>query len=171
MHSGLHLPRAPREGTIYMSSRRRAYCTLILAFLLAILLGGCVVKEHSPAPGCVEYWGPAPMGGCLGTTAILDLEVEPEHACLEIVVNNCNGGVLEVSNSCAEILFLRQVTVYPSERNVGLDVKKRNGEYVLIPTDDNFSDYIPVEDELIEITALLGGKEVRIAFVKTRELC
>ena len=150
---------------------RGAHWPIILAFLLAILLGGCVVKEDSPAPGCVEYWGPSPIGGCFGTTAILDLEAEPEHACLEIVVNNCNGGVLEVSNSCAETLFLRQVTVHPSERNVGLDVEKRNGEYVLIPTDDNYSDYVPVEDELIEITASLGGKEVRIAFVKTRELC
>ena len=165
-------PGAP-NGRRAMETRlgRGAHWPIILAFLLAILLGGCVVKEDSPAPGCVEYWGPSPMGGCFGTTAILDLEVEPEHACLEIVVNNCNGGVLEVSNSCAEILFLRQVTVHPSERNVGLDVEKRNGEYVLIPTDDSFSDYIPVEDELIEITGLLGGEEVRISFVKTKELC
>jgi hypothetical protein len=154
-----------------MSSRRRAYCTLILAFLLAMLLGGCVVKEHSPAPGCVEYWGPAPMGGCLGTTAILDLKVEPEHACLEITVNNCNGGILEVSNSCAQILILRQVTVHPSERNVGLDVEKQNGEHVLKPTDSNFSDYIPAENELVEITGMLGAEEVKISFVKTKELC
>lgn len=138
---------------------------------LIVLVGGCVIKKDSPAPGCVEYWGPSPMGGCFGTTAILDLEVEPEHGCLEITFNNCNGGILEVSNSCAEILFLRQVTVHPSERNVGLDVEKQNGEYILVPTDSNFSDYIPTENEFVEVTGMLGGEEVKISFLKTKELC
>lgn len=138
---------------------------------LIVLVGGCVIKKDSPAPGCVEYWGPSPMGGCFGTTAILDLEVEPEHGCLEITFNNCNGGILEVSNSCAEILFLRQVTVHPSERNVGLDVEKQNGEYILVPTDSNFSHYIPTENEFVEVTGMLGGEEVKISFLKTKELC
>ena len=130
-----------------------------------------MVKKDSPAPGCVEYWGPAPMGGCLGTTAILDLKVEPEHECLEITVNNCNGGIVEVSNSCAQILILEQLTIHPSERHVGLDVERQNGEYVLKPTDSNFSDYIPGEDEFVEITGMLGAEEVTISLVKTKVLC
>jgi hypothetical protein len=111
------------------------------------------------------------MGGCLGKTAILDLEVEPENECLEITVNNCNGGVLEVSNLCREIFALSSVTVHPSERHVSLDLDRQDGEYVLVPTDGNFSDYIPEKDESVEIWGLLGGQEVRISFVKTRELC
>ena len=154
-----------------MRCGRLAFCLLTGAFLTTVLLAGCIVKQDSPAPGCVEYWGPALMGGCFGTTAILDLKVEPEIDCLEITVNNCNGGVLEVSNTCVEILFLRQITVHPGERHVGFDLEKQGGQYVLVPTGDNFSDYLPVEDEFVTIQAMLGGRELKISFVKTKELC
>ena len=111
------------------------------------------------------------MGGCFGTTAILDLKVEPEIDCLEITINNCNGGILEISNTCAEILFLRQITVHPGEQHVGLDLDKQDGEYVLVPSADNLSDYLPVEDELVTVQGMLGGQELKISFVKTKELC
>ncbi|HUW94834.1 MAG TPA: hypothetical protein VMW58_03540 [Anaerolineae bacterium] len=144
---------------------------LTSAFLTIMLAGGCVIKKDSPAPGCIEYWGPASIGGCFGTTAILDLKVEPQTDCLEITVNNCNGGILEVSNTCAEMLALNQITIHPGERHVGLDLDRQNGEHVLISVDSNFSEYIPEEAELVEIQGMLGGREVRISFVKTKELC
>jgi len=139
--------------------------------LLAVAAGGCLVKKDSPAPGCIEYWGPAPMGGCFRRTAILDLEVEPQSECLEITANNCNGGVLEVSNSCAEALILGETMVEPGESNVSLDLDRQNGEYILKSSASNFSDYVPAEDEFVEIRGLLGAREVRISFVKTKELC
>lgn len=111
------------------------------------------------------------MGGCFGKTAILDLKVEPEIECLEISVNNCNGGVLEISTTCAEMLVLGQVTIHPREFNVALDLEKEGSEYVLRPSDSNFSTYVPLEDEFIEIHGVLGGQEVRISFLKTKELC
>lgn len=111
------------------------------------------------------------MGGCFGKTAILDLEVEPEIECLEIAVNNCNGGVLEISNTCAEMLVLSQVTIHTREFNVALDLDKEDGEYLLRPTDSNFSAYVPLEDEFVEIHAVLGGQEMKISFLKTKELC
>jgi hypothetical protein len=139
--------------------------------LLAVAAVGCLVKKDSPAPGCIEYWGPAPMGGCFGKTAIVDLTVEPQTECLEIAVNNCNGGILELSNSCAEMLILDRITVHPGESNVGLDLDRQNGEYVLNSTDSNFSEYVPSEDEFVEIRGLLGAQEVKISFVKTKKLC
>jgi hypothetical protein len=144
---------------------------LILLPLLTLLLAGCLVKKDSPAPGCVEYWGPAPMGGCFGKTAIIDLKVEPQIECLEVSVNNCNGGVLEISSTCAEMLVLSQVTIHTREFNVALDLDKEDGEYVLKPTDSNFSTYVPLEDEFVEIYGVLGGQEVKISFLKTKELC
>jgi hypothetical protein len=156
---------------MHVSASRDSRWLLILVPLLFMLLAGCLVKKDSPAPGCIEYWGPAPMGGCFGKTAILDLQVEPENKCLEITVNNCNGGVLEISNACREIFVLSSVTVHPSERHVSLDLDKQDGEYVLTPTEGNFSDYVPLEDESVEIWGMLGGQEVKISFVKTRELC
>jgi hypothetical protein len=139
--------------------------------LLAVAAVGCLVKKESPAPGCVEYWGPAPMGGCFGKTAILHLKVEPQTECLAISANNCNGGVLEVSNSCGERLVLNQITVQPGEPHVSLDLDRQNGEYLLKPADGNFSQYVPSEDESVEIRGLLGGQEVTISFIKTRKLC
>jgi hypothetical protein len=139
--------------------------------MLAVAAAGCLVKNDSPAPGCVEYWGPAPMGGCFGKTAILDLKVEPQLECLEITVNNCNGGILEVSNACTQMLVLGHITVEPGETNVGLDLDRQNGEYVFKSSDSNFSEYAPSEDEFVEIRGLLGAQEVRISFVKTKELC
>jgi hypothetical protein len=111
------------------------------------------------------------MGGCVGKTAILDLKVEPEIECLEVSVNNCNGGILEISNTCAEMLALSQVTIHPREFNVALDLDKENGEYVLRPTDSNFSSYVPLEDESVEVHGVLGGQELKISFLKTKELC
>jgi hypothetical protein len=111
------------------------------------------------------------VGGCFGKTAILDLKVEPEIDCLEVSVNNCNGGVLEISSACAEMLILSQVTIHTREFNVALDLDKEDGEYVLKPTDSNFSTYVPLEDEFVEIHGVLGGQEVKISFLKTKELC
>jgi hypothetical protein len=150
--------------------RNKGWLLAIMASL-AVAAVGCLVRKDSPAPGCVEYWGPAPMGGCFGRTAILDLKVEPPTQCLEITVNNCNGGVLEVSNSCAEMLVLGQIAVQPGDLHRGLDLDKQNGEYVLKPSDSNFSQYVPLEDEFVEIRGLLGAQEVKISFVKTKELC
>jgi hypothetical protein len=150
---------------------RLAPWLLVWVLLTTVLLAGCMVKKDSPAPACIQYWGPSPMGGCFGTTAILDLEVEPQLECLEITVNNCNGGILEVSNTCAEALALGQIAIHPGERYVGLDVDRQNGQHVLITVDSNFSLYVPEEDEFVEIQGMLGGREVRISFLKTKELC
>jgi hypothetical protein len=91
--------------------------------------------------------------------------------CLQVSVNNCNGGILEVSNSCAEILFLSRITIHPGETNVGLDLARENDEYFFQRADSNFSEYIPAEDEPVEILGMMGAVEVRITFTKTAELC
>ena len=139
--------------------------------LVVLLLSGCVVVKDSPAPGCVETVGLQMMGGCFGKTAILDLAVEPENACLEITVNNCNGGVLEVHNACGESLMLGGVQVPPSE-TVCLDVvEEGSGEYLLNDTSSNFSDYVPDTDKKIEMVGVLGSQEIKVAFTKTTQLC
>ncbi len=149
--------------------------TALLLFILLLLLAslaGCVCTKDSPAPGCREYWGIPPRGGCWGKSAIIDLKVEPAIDCLKIEVNNCNGGILEVSNSCDEPFALGGVEIEPSEYSVGLDVlRKEDGLYLLTRTNSNFSDYIPEEDELIELVGTLGGQEIRVSYIKTKELC
>jgi hypothetical protein len=145
--------------------------SLIVVLLLSIFVGGCV-KEDSPAPGCVEFWGPAPMGGCFGKTVILDLKVEPEIDCLTVEVNNCNGGVLNVVNDCSAPLVLGGVEIEPSDGLVSLDVlEKDDGQYLLTYTGGNFALYTPQEDERIEVEGILDGQRVKVSFTKTKELC
>ena len=136
----------------------------LLVTSLVLLLSGCMVTKDSPAPGCVESIGFPMIGGCFGKTAILDLTIEPEHECLDITVNNCNGGVLEVRNSCPETLVLGQVEIPPSDY-VSLDVvEEENGAYSLSQVSSNFSDYIPQENKNIVITGLLGSQEIKVTF-------
>lgn len=112
------------------------------------------------------------MGGCLGKSIIKDLKVEPAIDCLTIEVNNCNGGVLEVTNSCDETFVLGGVEITPQEYNVSLDVLgKEGGLWVLTRTASNSSVYIPEEDELIEPVGTLGDQRITVSYTKTKELC
>ena len=151
-----------------MQRSRSAKSTIaIIIVLLALLLIACIVTEDSPAPGCIKSIGLPTMGGCFGKTVILDLTVEPEHECLVITVNNCNGGVLEVDNACHETLVLAGVEIPPSDY-VSLDViEEESGTYSLSDVGGNFSNYVPEENKSIAITGLLGSQEVKVAFTKT----
>jgi len=152
------------------SNTQRAIRLLFLVLML--LMSGCIVRKDSPAPGCIEYWGIPPIGGCSGKTVIQDLQVEPEVDCLTVEVNNCNGGVLEIKNACGERLVLGGVEIEPSDGLVSLDVlKKESGQYLLAETASNFALYIPREDERIEIWGTLGSQKVKVSFTKTKELC
>ena len=161
-----------RRIVIKLLSMKKRLLILCVLLLLLSTVAGCIVRKGSPAPGCVKYWGLAPMGGCFGKTVIMDLEVEPSIDCLTIEVNNCNGGVLEVSNSCDEPFVLGGVEITPQEHNVGLDVLgKEDGRYLLTATYSNFSDYFPQENEEIELVGILGDQEERVSFIKTNKLC
>ncbi|MBN1811376.1 MAG: hypothetical protein JXA14_06040 [Anaerolineae bacterium] len=126
--------------------------------------------RDSPAPGCVKRIGISPMGGCFGKTAILDLAVEPQVECLSVTVNNCNGGILEVQNGCAETLVLGGARVEP-QNSVGLDIVLEGDQYALIEVYNNFSEYVPEVDERIELVGTLGERSLRVAFTKMAMLC
>ncbi len=152
-------------------SRFKRTVKMVVGIQVMLLLSGCIVVQDSPAPGCVETTGIQLLGGCFGKTAILDLTIEPDNECLAITANNCNGGVLEVHNTCGERLILGGVQVSPSE-NVSLDVvEEESGAYLLIETSSNFSDHVPETDQQIEIIGTLGIQEITVAFTKTAELC
>jgi hypothetical protein len=148
---------------------RRRYARLAVA-LFVLLLSGCIVVKDSPAPGCIEYIGFPVAGGCFGRTAILDLSVEPEEECLDITVNNCNGGILEIHNGCNEVFVLGGATIAPGDR-VGLDVVREGSAHSLVEVSSNFSEYVTEVDERVELLGTLGDREVGVAFTKTGPLC
>lgn len=143
---------------------------VLAAVTLSLVLAGCIVVKDSPAPGCIKTIGFRSVGGCFGKTAILDLSVEPASECLDITVNNCNGGVLSIRNGCTEAFTLGGVTIAPGDYE-SLDVVSEDGEHALVSVSSNFSDYVPEADESVELTGALGSQEVRVAFTKTGPLC
>jgi hypothetical protein len=146
---------------------------LILAVCgIAIVLASCIITRDSPAPGCIKRIGLPMAGGCFGKTAILDLQVTPKIDSLIFQVNNCNGGVLEVRNTSNQLLVLGGVEIVASDY-VSLDVQERqsNGFYRLKETSSNFSQYIPVQDEVIKVDGLLGQEQITVTYTKTKKLC
>jgi len=152
-----------------MRISRQILLVLTLFILLTLSCSLFVpIEDDNPAPGCRQGFG---MGGCFGTTVILDLSVEPEIECLEIEVNNCNGGVLDVDNDCQEAFVLEGIEILPSEYAILDVVEKDAGSYSFIQVYSNFSDFIPQEDRAITISGYLGEQETTISFSKTAPLC
>ena len=109
---------------------------ILWVIVCTLILSGCIVKD-SPAPGCVQSIGLPLAGGCFGKTAIVDLKVAgPE--CVVVEANNCNGGILEIRNSCPDTLQLSGMEILPSS-SVSLDVIETEGGFMLTETDSNFS--------------------------------
>jgi hypothetical protein len=132
----------------------------------------CIVTKDSPAPGCIKSVGIPMAGGCSGKTAIVDLQVIPDINTIIIKVNNCNGGVLEVRNSSDQLLVLGGVEIEASDY-VSLDVIERqsDGFYSLKDISSNFSDYVPVQDEVITVLGVLGQEQFIVSYTKTKKLC
>jgi len=149
--------------------RFRKLPTMIGAMSCMLILSGCIVKD-SPAPGCIESIGIPSAGGCFGKTAIVDLEVASAPECVVVEANNCNGGVLEIRNTCSEALQLGEIVILPSS-STSLDIKEAERSIEVLETDSNFSQYIPDVDQRIEITGVVGSQTIKLAFTKTKPLC
>jgi hypothetical protein len=134
-------------------------------------LSSCVIKKDSPAPGCIEYVGIPSAGGCFGKTVILDIQVEPVMDCLAVEANNCNGGVLEIKNSCEEIVVVEGFEIPASGRATFDVVAMEDGQLSLQEIYSNFSEFVPEKDTLVMLNGLVNSQEIEITFTKTRALC
>lgn len=143
--------------------------TMIGTMLCILTLSGCILRD-SPAPGCIESIGLPSAGGCFGKTAIVDLEVVSAPDCVMMDVNNCNGGVLEIRNTCEEIIRLDGIEISPSG-SINLDIIENQGSIEVIETDRNISQYIPEVDRRIMIIGVVGNQTIKLAFTKTKPLC
>jgi len=139
----------------------------IIAFFVII---SCITTKDSPAPGCDQHLGCAPMGGCFGKTIIQDLKVEGAPDCLKVSVNNCNGGVIELDNACSDALHLGEMVINAGE-NAIFDVSQEGESFTLIHISSNFSEYIPEMDQVVRLTGALGDQQIVISFTKTAPLC
>lgn len=140
--------------------------------MLALALAGCIVIKESPAPGCVKYLGPAPMGGCFGKAVIGDLRVEPGEPCLRIRVNNCNGGIVTVENGCRENLTLGDYVIEPSKLGQSFELMRgADGIVQVNRSAGNFGRYRPEADDNLSKEGALGGRKLTVSYTKTGPLC
>ena len=144
---------------------------ITMVLLISISCGGSPSQE-SPAPGCNSGGGCFPvMGGCFGKTVIQNLAVTGGGECLDVRVNNCNGGVLTIENGCEETLVFGEFEIPPGVSST-VDVRSTtDGQFELIRNPSNFSEFVPESNQSIEVTGKLGDQTVRIAFIKTALLC
>jgi hypothetical protein len=127
--------------------------------------------SESPTPGCVKWIGFRPKGGCFGKTAIVDLEIRGASDCLSVQVNNCNGGVLKIYNTCTEIFLIEKIEI-PPDGLMTLDLRENyKGVVELFRTSGNFSGYAPVEDQHMIFNGTIGDGVVGVSFTRTRLLC
>ncbi len=147
---------------------RRATGPLLLAGVM-LLLVACLVIHDSPAPGCIERLGPAPLGGCAGTTIITDLQVIPAR-CLDVAANNCNGGVLEVQNRCSEAAQLDGLPL-PPDNSLSLDIVPIGSGYRLTTTAGNVALTVPTHTLRLTFTGTAAGGPLTVTFAKTAPLC
>jgi hypothetical protein len=142
-------------------------CTPLLIVSGIVLLSGCLVKRDSPAPGCVEYWGIPPLGGCQGKTVIQDLQTADVPDWVTITVNNCSGGVLEVHNAQGKPLVLGGAII-ESDSSATLDVVDST---TLTVTFSNFSSFVPEHDVQVKVHGQLSESNFTFSFTKTAPLC
>ena len=153
----------------------------VAAVIVLILLIGCEkpakpadtgfsqsqaeVKET--APGCSLGAG---IAGCTGKSIITNLIIDPDVGCVKIKPNNCNGGVLEIENSC-DSAFLIGGFDMPAKSTATVELIKENGAYRAKEARGNLASYFPQTNEDAGFTAQSGSKKIKIALVKTAKLC
>ena len=155
------------NSTSHFSKRYLSPFKWAMLIVLMLFLPGCLVLKSSPAPQCISYIAPPIIGGCSGKSAIIDLYVSQHPACLQIEVNNCNGGVLEINNQCSAPFHLDSAIV-PAGELKAWDLMKINGEHSLINANGNFSYFIPDNNEQINLTGWLDNEKIQVNFVKTK---
>ena len=151
---------------------------LITLVILVLLSGsGCLDyisevegdsnENNSLAPGCEEPKGIFPQTtGCLGKSGIKDISVEPTIECLELRANNCNGGVLGISNNCNFDLQIDDVIISPDTyKNIEL-TRNKDGKVVVVEPKGNFDSYNPQNEELLDVSATLGDQIITISYLK-----
>ena len=150
---------------------KRIVMIITTVLLISISCGGNP-SQDSPAPGCNAGGGCFPvMDGCSGKTVIQDVVITGDGGCLSVNVNNCNGGVIDITNACAETLIIAELEIPPSVTWTVDVYPAPEGQFAFVRNPSNLSEFTPDSDQYIEMVGYLGDKIVRISFIKTAPLC
>ena len=141
---------------------------LTVFVLVAVFIPLLLLAFGPGAPGC--YQNQLFMGGCFGVNKIRNLRVEPEIGCLKITTNNCNGGILEISNDCKEAVSIGDQILPPEKYYYSYWMKDENGN-IVEGSDETGKYFYPLEDESIVVNGRAGDKEFTVSYTRTKALC
>lgn len=125
-------------------------------------------------PGCAPE-NQGIIGGCSGKAQIEDMRfIGPD--CILVTAGNCNGGVIEIYNSCGKDLKLGNLIIAPLSNDKGAATsveleKDTSGKVTIKESRGNYASYTPKETEELAITGDLEGQEVKLSYTKTKQLC
>jgi hypothetical protein len=112
------------------------------------------------------------MGGCFGKSLIESLSFKGP-SCVFVSADNCQGGVLDVSNLCDQDLRFGNVVIGAHDkktRHMEL-FEDAQGQVQAQLTQSGFASYTPDETEWLEMKGYIGDEPVSLGYKKTRDLC
>lgn len=109
-------------------------------------------------------------GGCFGKTSITNVKLSKNIDCLIIKVNNCNGGIFEVTNNCKTDVFIGE-TKFPydatTKGNFSFDITRDDDtKFSAVTSHGNFAIYKPDFADQIQINIKVGNEESTLSFTK-----
>jgi hypothetical protein len=158
----------------------RKFAAYIL-FATALVVAATMLRSASSwanevPPGCFPT---SSIGGCSGKNLIDSIDFKAP-TCLLVIPNNCNGGVLEIQNSCDTSLQLGDLVLpavphtstapFPSFPTIEL-FRDKQGIVKAKLSNGNYESYTPSETEVLEIKGTLGSQPVVLSYRKTKPLC
>ncbi len=124
-------------------------------------------------PGCLTVKGA--IGGCNGKTQIEAAKVSPE--CLEVSVNNCNGGMIELINKCKADIWLGSLVLPYFEKKddripVWFELYRDLGGKIRARLEkEPGAGYVPKKAEKLKLEGKVGKKRLVLSYTKTGLLC
>ena len=108
----------------------------------------------------------------MGKNIIKDSKISKEISCLRLEVNNCNGGVIDITNSCGVDLVINDKVMTGNGTYFSIDpTRGTSGVLSVNYSDGNFSAYKPAKDDIIELTIKAGNEQAILKYTKTGPLC
>ena len=114
--------------------------------------------------GCVNLF--SDIHGCFGENEILDLNINPKFACLSIRANNCNDGVLEITNNCDQKVKIGDLDIPKGDFSFEL-LKDEVGNVYINYTRGNYATYNPKNNETLSINGFVGESQFHLSYLKT----
>jgi len=97
--------------------------------------------------------------------------MSPSISCLNVKPINCNGGVLEIYNTCKDIATIGNIMLPTKEYLYVEIVKNSTTEAYQVVQVRGISVFLPSQKTKLKATGTVGNQSFTISYVKTGPLC